>query len=88
MIDENVGPKTGIKITPGPTSVKVTACVLQRWGRVLIAQRGPDGWQPLKWEFPGGKIEFGETPRPVSSVSYMRNWGSAYRGYIGTSSAF
>ncbi len=31
-------------------------------GRVLVAQRPPDKICPGKWEFPGGKIEAGETP--------------------------
>lgn len=41
---------------------KVTAAVIEREGKVLIARRrkeiGPGGW----WEFPGGKLEAGETP--------------------------
>lgn len=49
-------------LTTGPPCVKVTAGIIQRSGRVLIAQRGADDRQPLKWEFPGGKIEPGETP--------------------------
>jgi 8-oxo-dGTP diphosphatase len=56
-------PNQALKITTGPTSVKVTAGILQRSGRVLIAQRGPGGGRPHKWEFPGGKIELGETPQ-------------------------
>ncbi len=32
-------------------------------GRVLCAQRGPRGTLGGMWEFPGGKIEPGETPR-------------------------
>jgi mutator protein MutT len=39
----------------------VVAALLERDGRVLIAQRRPDGPHPLKWEFPGGKVEPGET---------------------------
>jgi len=31
--------------------------------QVLICQRKEDTSHPLKWEFPGGKIEEGETPR-------------------------
>ena len=40
----------------------VVAALLERDGGVLIAQRRPDGPHPLKWEFPGGKVEPGETP--------------------------
>jgi 8-oxo-dGTP diphosphatase len=31
-------------------------------GRVLISQRRADQSLPLKWEFPGGKVEPGEAP--------------------------
>lgn len=32
-------------------------------GRCLVARRGPAMAEPGKWEFPGGKVEPGETPR-------------------------
>jgi len=41
---------------------KVVAGVIERNGQVLIAQRKSTGQHPLKWEFPGGKVEPGETP--------------------------
>jgi len=40
--------------------ITVVAALLERGGRVLIAQRRADGAHPLKWEFPGGKVEPGE----------------------------
>ena len=40
----------------------VVAAVIERDGRVLIAQRKRTGQHPLKWEFPGGKVEPGEAP--------------------------
>jgi 8-oxo-dGTP diphosphatase len=41
----------------------VTAAVIRRGEKILIAQRKADSKvEPLKWEFPGGKIEHGETP--------------------------
>lgn len=41
--------------------VPVVCAVIERSGRVLIAQRPPTKLMPLKWEFPGGKVEPGET---------------------------
>ena len=40
--------------------ITVTAGILMQQGRVLICQRKRDGVFPLKWEFPGGKVEPGE----------------------------
>jgi 8-oxo-dGTP diphosphatase len=40
----------------------VVAAVIERSGQILIAQRKNLGHHPLKWEFPGGKVEPGETP--------------------------
>jgi len=46
-----------------PTLVLVAACALiDADGRVLIAQRPADKSMGGLWEFPGGKIETGETP--------------------------
>lgn len=41
----------------------VVAAVIERGGRVLICQRRGGDSHPLKWEFPGGKVEPGEPPR-------------------------
>lgn len=38
----------------------VVAGILTRGREVLICQRRADGPHPLKWEFPGGKVEAGE----------------------------
>ena len=40
----------------------VVAAVIERDGRILIAQRKRTGQHPLKWEFPGGKVEPNEAP--------------------------
>jgi len=42
--------------------INVVGAVIVREGLILCAQRGPDGALPGMWEFPGGKIEAGETP--------------------------
>jgi mutator protein MutT len=40
----------------------VVAAVIEGDGLVLIGQRKRTGQHPLRWEFPGGKAEPGETP--------------------------
>ena len=40
----------------------VVAGVLERNGTLLISRRRADQPHPLKWEFPGGKLEPGESP--------------------------
>jgi 8-oxo-dGTP diphosphatase len=42
--------------------IAVVAGVIERDGKILICQRGADQPHALKWEFPGGKIEAGESP--------------------------
>ena len=39
-----------------------TAAVIRQNGRILVTQRKADDTSPLKWEFPGGKMENGESP--------------------------
>lgn len=43
-------------------TLNVTAAVIERGREILIAQRLEDSHMGLKWEFPGGKIEPGESP--------------------------
>jgi 8-oxo-dGTP diphosphatase len=43
--------------------LRVVAGVIGRNGLILIGQRPPGKSHPLEWEFPGGKIEAGESPR-------------------------
>ncbi|HVV47658.1 MAG TPA: (deoxy)nucleoside triphosphate pyrophosphohydrolase [Bryobacteraceae bacterium] len=40
----------------------VVAGIMVREGRILICRRRADQPHPLKWEFPGGKVEAGESP--------------------------
>ncbi|HEV2221981.1 MAG TPA: (deoxy)nucleoside triphosphate pyrophosphohydrolase [Candidatus Acidoferrales bacterium] len=40
----------------------VVAAVIVREGRVLTCQRSRSGKFPLKWEFPGGKVQSDESP--------------------------
>ena len=41
--------------------IRVVAAVIERDGRYLITQRKAVAVLPLLWEFPGGRIESGET---------------------------
>ena len=41
----------------------IVAAVIVRGEKVLICQRADNTSFPLKWEFPGGKVEDGEEPR-------------------------
>ncbi|HSQ61709.1 MAG TPA: (deoxy)nucleoside triphosphate pyrophosphohydrolase [Polyangiaceae bacterium] len=42
-------------------TIRVVAAVVERDGCYLITQRRPTAVLPLMWEFPGGKVEPGET---------------------------
>ena len=43
--------------------LNVTAAIIRQNNRVLICQRPEGKHNALLWEFPGGKIEPGETPQ-------------------------
>ncbi len=44
-----------------PRTIRVVAAVLEKEGRYLITQRRATAVLPLMWEFPGGRVEEGET---------------------------
>jgi 8-oxo-dGTP diphosphatase len=44
-----------------PASIRVVAAVIERNGKYLITQRRPEAVLPLLWEFPGGRVEPGES---------------------------
>ena len=49
--------------TKGRPPLLVSAGIISRDGRVLVGQRRKGDRHAFKWEFPGGKVERGETPR-------------------------
>ncbi len=57
----------------------VVAAIIERAGRVLIAQRKNLGYHPLKWEFPGGKVETGEAPEAAVIRELQEELGIATR---------
>ena len=42
-------------------SIRVVAAMIEHGGRYLITQRRPGASLPLLWEFPGGRVEAGES---------------------------
>lgn len=44
-------------------TIRVVAAVIERGGHYLITQRRATAVLPLSWEFPGGRVEDGETDR-------------------------
>jgi 8-oxo-dGTP diphosphatase len=46
---------------PAQRTIRVVAAVIESQGRYLITQRRPSAVLPLLWEFPGGRVEPGET---------------------------
>ena len=53
----------------------VAAAMVDRSGRVLIAQRPPGKWQAGRWEFPGGKVEAGEDEEMAVRRELMEELG-------------
>jgi 8-oxo-dGTP diphosphatase len=47
----------------GRAPLLVSAGVIHKGGKILIGQRRVGDRHALKWEFPGGKVEFGESPQ-------------------------
>lgn len=44
-----------------PLTIRVVAAVIEHGGRYLITQRRATAQLPLLWEFPGGRVEEGES---------------------------
>jgi 8-oxo-dGTP diphosphatase len=55
--------------------VRVTAAILMKKDRVLIARRRDNDKLAGKWEFPGGKIEKGETPQECLTREMKEEFG-------------
>ncbi|MGL4723522.1 MAG: pyrimidine (deoxy)nucleoside triphosphate diphosphatase [Scandinavium sp.] len=52
-------------------TIDVVAAILEKNGFILLAQRPPHADQAGMWEFPGGKVEAGET-QPEALIRELR----------------
>lgn len=59
--------------------IRVVAAIIEEKGRLLICQRRRGDAFELKWEFPGGKIRRGETPRAAVARELKEELGVAVR---------
>jgi 8-oxo-dGTP diphosphatase len=55
----------------------VVGAIIVNDGKVLICQRSRTDSFPLKWEFPGGKVEAGETHARALAREIMEELGAA-----------
>lgn len=75
--------------------IRVVAAQVERDGRYLITQRRPEAILPLLWEFPGGRVEEGESDAAALARELREKLGltvvvggasmqvrHAYEGYV------
>jgi A/G-specific adenine glycosylase len=59
------------KAPPKTIFIEMATGILKHDGRVLIQKRKPTGVWPNLWEFPGGRLEPGETPEMALIREYL-----------------
>ena len=59
--------------------IHVTCAIIKHDGLVLAAQRSASMSLPLKWEFPGGKIDKGESPEECLKRELVEELGVQVR---------
>jgi 8-oxo-dGTP diphosphatase len=60
----------------------VAAVIERRDRRLLIGQRKHDDTSPFKWEFPGGKVEPGETPEIALARELKEELGASLQRIV------
>ena len=61
----------------GMRTIRVVAAVLERDGQYLITQRRASAVLPLMWEFPGGRVEAGETDQQALKRELLHRLGAS-----------
>ena len=64
---------------PEGKHLQVVCALIERGGRVLVAQRSRAKAQGGKWEFPGGKLHEGESPQDALAREIREELGIAIR---------
>jgi 8-oxo-dGTP diphosphatase len=69
---------------------KVTAAIIEKEGKILIARRKKGDSMADKWEFPGGEIEPNETPEQCLKRELFEEFGIEVKvgEFIGSSRVF
>jgi 8-oxo-dGTP diphosphatase len=69
----------------GKDVIRVVAAVIEQQGRYLITQRNAAAVLPLLWEFPGGRVEIGETEEEalIREVTWRIGVGVAVGNKLG-----
>jgi 8-oxo-dGTP diphosphatase len=57
-------------------TIRVVAAVLERDGQYLITQRRATAVLPMMWEFPGGRVEAGETDAQALKRELLHRLGA------------
>ena len=55
--------------------IRVVGAMIEKDGRYLITQRSPSASLPLLWEFPGGRVETGETDQAALARELREEMG-------------
>jgi 8-oxo-dGTP diphosphatase len=55
--------------------IRVVGAMIEEGGRYLITQRPPKATLPLLWEFPGGRVEPGETDQAALARELAEEMG-------------
>jgi 8-oxo-dGTP diphosphatase len=62
-------------MSPPPRTIRVVAAVIDQDGKYLITQRRSSAVLPLMWEFPGGRVEAGESDAQALKREVMHRLG-------------